>query len=170
MSSTAASWKVVSTPTGSTSRWNRKWCVPSAGARAHRYCIRRTDGCLRLDSRRQFPYMNAFPNPHSVLILDNCPIHHQRCVMESAHARGILVRFLEPYDPDSMPVETAYKIMKNWLRGSTGRCSTTWGCLWSRSCAWRIALGERGRVGAASLFPPGRVRLILAWNTTNTTE
>jgi len=60
--------------------------------------------------------MNAFPNPHSVLILDNCPIHHQRRVMESAHARGILVRFLEPYDPDSMPVETAYKIMKNWLR------------------------------------------------------
>jgi len=120
--------------------------------------------------QKVFPYMNAFPNPHSVLILDNCPIHHQRCVMESAHARGILVRFLEPYDPDSMPVETAYKIMKNWLRGSTGRCSTTWGCLWSRSCAWRIALGERGRVGAASLFPPGRVRLILAWNTTNTTE
>jgi hypothetical protein len=31
--------------------------------------------------------------------------------MESAHARGILVRFLEPYDPDSMPVETAYKII-----------------------------------------------------------
>jgi len=60
--------------------------------------------------------MNAFPNPHSVLILDNCPIHHQRRVMESAHARGILVQFLEPYDPDSMPVETAYKIMKNWLR------------------------------------------------------
>lgn len=60
--------------------------------------------------------MNAFPNPHSVLILDNCPIHHQRRVMESAHKRGIFVQFLEPYDPDSMPVETAYKIMKNWLR------------------------------------------------------
>ena len=36
--------------------------------------------------------------------------------MESAHKRGIFVQFLEPYDPDSMPVETAYKIMKNWLR------------------------------------------------------
>ena len=60
--------------------------------------------------------MNAFPNPHSMLILDNCPIHHQRRVMESAHKRGIFVQFLEPYDPDSMPVETAYKIMKNWLR------------------------------------------------------
>ena len=60
--------------------------------------------------------MNAFPNPHSVLILDNCPIHHQRRVMESAHKRGIFVQFLEPYDPDSMPVETAYKIMKNLLR------------------------------------------------------
>ena len=35
---------------------------------------------------------------------------------ERAHARGIFVQFLEPYDPDSMPVETAYKIMKNWLR------------------------------------------------------
>ncbi|KOO28125.1 hypothetical protein Ctob_010900 [Chrysochromulina tobinii] len=78
-----------------------------------------------------------------------------RCVMESAHARGILVRFLEPYDPDSMPVETAYKIMKNWLRGSTGRCSTTWGCLWSRSCAWRIALDGDLQLADVLLHPTG---------------
>jgi transposase len=96
--------------------------------------------------------MNAFPNPHSVLILDNCPIHHQRRVMESAHARGILVRFLEPYDPDSMPVENAYKIMKNWLRGSTGRCSTTWVCLWSRSCAMAMRSVSESESGPRHCF------------------
>jgi hypothetical protein len=116
--------------------------------------------------------MNAFPNPHSMLILDKCPIHHQRRVMESAHARGIFVQFLEPYDPDSMPVETAYKIMKNWLRINgkmLNDMGLPMGVAFGESesqLLMRDALGQRERVGPASLFPPGRVRLMLAWNTT----
>jgi len=62
------------------------------------------------------PFMNRFPEPRSVLILDNCPIHKQKRVVDAVHDIGALIIFLEPYDPDSMPVEFAYKCMKNWLR------------------------------------------------------
>ena len=60
--------------------------------------------------------MNSYPADRSVLVLDNCPIHRQERLIEEATRRGIIVLFLEPYDPDSMPVECAYKCMKNFLR------------------------------------------------------
>ena len=49
-------------------------------------------------------------------MLDNCIIHRQQRVIEAVHAKGGIVLFLEAYDPESMPVEFAYKCMKNWYR------------------------------------------------------
>lgn len=71
----------------------------------------------------QFPYMNPFPGDHSVLVCDNCPIHVQLRVGERVHELGGIVIFLEPYDPDSMPVEFAYRLVKNWMR-KNGRMLT----------------------------------------------
>ena len=62
------------------------------------------------------PFMNPFPGPRSVLLLDNCSIHHTYAVLQACHYAGVLVRFLEPYDPTSMPVEIAFRAMKKWLR------------------------------------------------------
>ena len=60
--------------------------------------------------------MNPFPGERSVLVQANCPIHLQRPLLEDAYDKGFIVLFLEPYDPDSMPVEFGFKCMKDWMR------------------------------------------------------
>ena len=62
--------------------------------------------------------MNPFPGPRSVLLLDNCTIHHNYDVLQACHLAGVIVKFLEPYDPGSMPVEIAFRCMKMWMRSN----------------------------------------------------
>ena len=42
-------------------------------------------------------------NPHSVVIMDNCSIHHVPEVVKSIQDVGALVHFLPPYSPDFAP-------------------------------------------------------------------
>ena len=44
-------------------------------------------------------------NPHSVVILDNCAIHHTNEVVSMIEEVGAIVQFLPPYSPDLMPIE-----------------------------------------------------------------
>ena len=44
-------------------------------------------------------------NPHSVVILDNCSIHHISQVKRSISNVGALAIFLPPYSPDLNPIE-----------------------------------------------------------------
>ena len=62
--------------------------------------------------------MNAYPAKRSVLILDNCSIHKQQRIEDAVHAIGAVLIYLTPYDPDSMPIEFAFRCMKNWLRNN----------------------------------------------------
>ena len=39
-------------------------------------------------------------NPHSVVVMDNCSIHHVQQVITSIQDVGALVHFLPPYSPD----------------------------------------------------------------------
>ncbi len=43
-------------------------------------------------------------NPNSVVILDNCSIHHVDGVVDMIHKVGALVHFLPPYSPDYNPI------------------------------------------------------------------
>ena len=56
------------------------------------------------------PEMQPFDgqNEHSILILDNCAIHHIQEVKEILISTGILVFFLPPYSPDLNPVEELF--------------------------------------------------------------
>lgn len=45
------------------------------------------------------PNMQPFPGTHSILIMDNCSIHHVEEVKQELEAAGILVIFLPPYNP-----------------------------------------------------------------------
>ena len=56
------------------------------------------------------PEMQPFDgeNPHSVLVLDNCSIHHTQPVTEALRQMGILTLFLPPYSPDMNPVEELF--------------------------------------------------------------
>ena len=54
------------------------------------------------------PNMLAFDghNPKSVVIMDNCSIHHVDYVGQLFHDAGILLQFLPPYSPDINPSVT----------------------------------------------------------------
>ena len=64
------------------------------------------------------PHLQPFNgvNPHSVVILDNCSIHHCPEVVSSLHDVGVLVHFLPPYSPDLNPIEEAFSKIKYELK------------------------------------------------------
>lgn len=52
-------------------------------------------------------------NPHSVVVLDNCAIHHVDAIVESIEDVGALVYFLPPYSPDFNPIEELFLKSEN---------------------------------------------------------
>lgn len=60
--------------------------------------------------------MTPYPGPRSVLVLDGCIIHHSEEVRDAVHEMGCVVLFLEPYDPEHMPIEIGFRAMKAWLK------------------------------------------------------
>lgn len=51
-------------------------------------------------------------NPHSVVVLDNCSIHHVEGVTSMIEEVGALVHFLPPYSPDFNPIEETFSKVK----------------------------------------------------------
>lgn len=64
---------------------------------------------------RLIPNMQPFPAKHSILILDNCSIHH-------AHAHDVTTLlssfgvFLPLYSPDYNPIEELFSYIKYYLK------------------------------------------------------
>ena len=52
--------------------------------------------------------MNPFPDERSVLVLDNCRIHHNEALSELVHAAGCLLLYLPAYSPDLNPIEESF--------------------------------------------------------------
>ena len=55
-------------------------------------------------------------NPHSVVILDNCSIHHIQEIVHMIQEVGAIVHFLPPYSPDLNPIEEAFSKVKSTLK------------------------------------------------------
>ena len=51
-------------------------------------------------------------NPNSVLILDNCSVHHVDEVHQALGDCGVLTHYLPPYLPDYNPIELAFSKVK----------------------------------------------------------
>lgn len=67
--------------------------------------------------KKAIPYLRPYPDPHSVLVLDNCPnLHDRRWLLDMVHDVGARVEYLEPYDPHHMPIELAFRYAKGELR------------------------------------------------------
>ena len=62
------------------------------------------------------PNMQPFPAKHSILILDNCAIHHSHDVKTLLNSFGIPVFFLPPYSPDYNPIEELFSYVKYYLK------------------------------------------------------
>ena len=55
-------------------------------------------------------------NPHSVVVMDNCTVHHVDGIVDMIHEVGALVHFLPPYSPDYNPIEEAFSKVKITLK------------------------------------------------------
>ena len=64
------------------------------------------------------PHLQPFNgiNPCSVVVMDNCVIHHVPRVMEVIEETGALLHFLPPYSPDLNPIELVFSKVKNEIR------------------------------------------------------
>ena len=72
------------------------------------------------------PHLMPFDgkNPHSVVILDNCSIHHIDEIVDMIHEVGTLVHFLPPYLPDYSPIESLFSKMKTEVKAIENECDT----------------------------------------------
>ena len=55
-------------------------------------------------------------NPNSVVIMDNCSIHHVEYVMSMITQVGAMLHFLPPYSPDYNPIEMMFSKVKSTLK------------------------------------------------------
>ena len=55
-------------------------------------------------------------NPHSVVVPDNCAIHHCTEVVATLREMVVLVHFLPPYSPDFNHIEEAFSKVKTELK------------------------------------------------------
>ena len=55
-------------------------------------------------------------NPNSVVVMDNCSIHHVDEVQQLLDEAAIPVIYLPPYSPDLNPIEAAFGHVKSYLK------------------------------------------------------
>lgn len=60
--------------------------------------------------------MSPFPGPNSVLVMDNCRIHHTDTLQDVLNEIGIMLLYLPPYSPDLNPIEESFSAWKAHLR------------------------------------------------------
>lgn len=97
------------------------------------------------------PHMNAYPGPRSVLLLDNCRIHPSDELVEAVYSIGARIEWLQPYDPQHMPIEIGFRAYKDDRRnnrdifeGLTSREAMRFGLMRVSSSSARNAFRECG--------------------------
>ena len=76
------------------------------------------------DAFMSFLYGSVIPNMHpfdgspepSILVMDNCSIHHVTAVQSALDNSGILTQYLPPYSPDYNPIEHSFSYVKQYLK------------------------------------------------------
>ena len=55
-------------------------------------------------------------NENSVVVQDNCTIHHVNEITDTLNDAGVIVHYLPPYSPDYNPIEEAFSKVKSMLK------------------------------------------------------
>ena len=68
--------------------------------------------------QKLLPHLMPFngSNPHSIVLMDNCAIHHTSRAFDLIQSTGALIHFLPPYSPDLSPIEELFSKVKSCLR------------------------------------------------------
>ena len=73
---------------------------------------------LEFTEKYLLPQLQPFNsiNSNSVVIMDNCSIHHIPEVVELIQEVGAIVHFLPPYSPDYNPIEMTFSKVKSTIK------------------------------------------------------
>ena len=70
--------------------------------------------------RQLLPLCGRWPEPRSVLIMDNASIHHSIYVKQMCAEAGVILIYLPPYSPDLNPIEEFFAELKIFMRQNWG--------------------------------------------------
>ena len=92
--------------------------MSSDGVEAYELSVGSTNSSTFLDFVRGslIPTMQPFPDKHSIIVMDNCSIHHVQEVKDLIESLGIVILFLPPYSPDYNPIEELFSYLKYYLK------------------------------------------------------
>lgn len=73
------------------------------------------------------PHLMPFDgqNSNSVVIMDNCTIHHCQTAVQMIQSVGAIVHFLPPYSPDYNPIEQAFSKVKSRMKSMESEAQVT---------------------------------------------
>jgi transposase len=76
-----------------------------------------TDGALFKDYIEQLlQHCRPFPEPNSVLIMDNASFHHSERIEQMCCDAGVVLLYLPPYSPDLNPIEEFFAELKAFIK------------------------------------------------------
>ena len=67
------------------------------------------------------PFLNPWPLPNSIVILDNAKIHMYPEIEEVVRLAGALLFYLPPYCPHLNPIEYGFSLMKSWVKRNANK-------------------------------------------------
>jgi len=83
-----------------------------------------TSECLCVFARDYLiPRMNPYPQPRSVVVLDNASTHHAPEFVAMLRQAGLRVEFLPPYTPQFNPIEELFGTLKTLVRRLGTNCA-----------------------------------------------
>jgi len=62
--------------------------------------------------------LQPYPEPHSVVIMDNCRIHHKQLLQAYCDSMNVMLVFLPAYSPELNPIEQLFSKIKQWMRAN----------------------------------------------------
>ena len=66
--------------------------------------------------RNLLPLCGRWPEPNSVLVMDNASFHRGSSIKELCDQAGVMLFFLSPYSPDLNPIEELFSQLKAFIR------------------------------------------------------
>lgn len=76
-----------------------------------------TDGEFFADFIKELlPMCGRWPEPNSVLVMDNASFHQGALIKEFCDEAGVMLFFLSPYSPDLNPIEELFSQLKAFVR------------------------------------------------------
>ena len=67
-------------------------------------------------SEKVVPFLNPWPLPRSIVIMDNAKIHMFKELEDAVHQCGARLIYLPPYSPELNPIKVCFGQLKRWIQ------------------------------------------------------